>query len=377
MLSAIGVGQILAWGSSYYLISVLAQPIVHDTGWPLAWVVGGLSIGFLASGFASPKVGRLIEHWGGRPILCAGAVILAAGLATLALAPSLPIYILGWVLLGLGMAAGLYDPAFSTLGRIYGEQARSAITLVTLLGGFASTVCWPLSAFMVEHLGWRAACAIYAGIMLCVVMPLYAFAIPRETIRPTKAAAQTSTNTKSHRAAFWWLAGNLTLASVLMTVVSIHMLTLLQVRGLSLATAVALGALIGPAQVGARIVQMLVAGKRHPVWTLLASTFLACAGIALVFGNPEMAGAGLVLYGSGAGIRSIARGTVPLALFGRDGYAAIMGKIAMPVMLAQAISPSLGALLLDYAGPEGTLIVLMTGAALNVATALPLLRYAR
>ena len=200
--------------------------------------------------------------------------------------------------------------------------------------------------------------------------------MPREAAVPPKPATA-GVIAPDRRAAFWWLAGNLTLASVLMTVVSIHMLTLLQARGLSLATSVALGALIGPAQVAARVVEMLFAGKRHPVWTLIASTVLAMAGLSLVFGAPAMAGAGLVLYGSGAGIRSIARGTVPLAIFGREGYARMMGAIALPIMLAQAAAPSLGAVLLERLGPGGTLVVLAGAAALNVATALPLLRWAR
>lgn len=376
VVSAIGLAQILAWGSSYYLISVLARPIVADTGWGLGWVVGGLSVGFLASGAMSPIVGHWIERWGGRPVLCGSALVLALGQVGLALAPGIAPYMAAWIVMGVGMAMGLYDPAFSTIGRIYGDQARTAITLVTLLGGFASTVCWPLSALLLEHMGWRGTCLVYAGIMILVVLPLYAFGVPRETAVVVKKTEAT-TAIPGRRAAFWWLAGNLTLASVVMTVVSIHMLTLLQARGLSLAAAVALGALIGPAQVGARIVEMVFAGKRHPVWTLIASTVLALIGLALIFGDPTMAGAGLLLYGSGSGIRSIARGTVPLAIFGRDGYARMMGAIAMPVMLAQAIAPSLGAILLETLGPSGTLLVLTVGAALNVATAIPLLRWAR
>lgn len=376
VVGAIGLAQILAWGGSYYLISVLARPIAAGTGWGLGWVVGGLSIGFLATGVMSPIVGRWIERWGGRPVLCGSAVVLAVGLAGLAWSPGIVAYLLAWLVMGVGMAMGLYDPAFSTLGRIYGEKARGAITQVTLLGGFASTVCWPLSAALVERLGWRGACLAYAAVMLAVVLPLYAFGVPREAAVPPKPATA-GVIAPDRRAAFWWLAGNLTLASVLMTVVSIHMLTLLQARGLSLATSVALGALIGPAQVAARVVEMLFAGKRHPVWTLIASTVLAMAGLSLVFGAPAMAGAGLVLYGSGAGIRSIARGTVPLAIFGREGYARMMGAIALPIMLAQAAAPSLGAVLLERLGPGGTLVVLAGAAALNVATALPLLRWAR
>jgi MFS family permease len=365
---------------SYYLIAVLAKPIDDDTAWGLTWVVGGLSIGFLVSGLASPRVGRLIDRFGGRPILCASAVLLAAGLATLAAAPNIPVYVAGWCILGLAMGAGLYDPAFATLGRLYGEGARSAITLLTLYGGFASTVCWPLSAFMVERIGWRGACLAYAAIALFVMLPLYAIFLPREPESPPPAKgapAGEATITRRMRQGFWLLALNLTGASVLMTIVSVHLLTLLQVRGLELALAVMLGTLLGPAQVGARIVEALVGRRFHPIWTMVASNVLAAAGLGLMFGDPALAAIGLVLYGSGAGIRSIARGTVPLAMFGREGYPTLMGKLAMPSLLAQAASPSLGALLLEHAGADATLWVLVIGAAATILISIPLLAFRR
>ena len=377
VVGALGIAQILAWGTSYYLIAVLAKPIDDDTGWGLTWIVGGLSLGFLVSGLASPRVGRLIDRFGGRPILAASAVLLAIGLAILAAAPNIPVYILGWTVLGLAMAAGLYDPAFSALGRIYGENARSAITLLTLYGGFASTVCWPLSAFMVERIGWRGACWAYAVIALLVMLPLYVFFLPKETeTPPAKAAAHgTAQITPRMRRAFWLVAANFTGASVLMTVVSVHMLTLLQARGVELAVAVALGALIGPAQVGARIIEAAVGRNFHPVWTMIASNVLAAAGLGLMFGDPALAALGLILYGSGSGIRSIARGTLPLAIFGRDGYPTMMGRLAMPSLLAQAASPSLGALLLQHGGADATLWVLAVGASLTILASLPLLAF--
>jgi MFS family permease len=166
IVPALGVTQILAWGSSYYLPAVLAQPIAADTGWPLTWIVGGLSLGLLIAGLSSPFVGRQIHRRGGRPVLAMSAVLLGLGLATLALAPNLPVFIAGWAVIGCGMSAGLYDAAFSTLGRLYGQAARHHITTLTLFGGLASTACWPLSAFLVSELGWRGACGVYAGIDL-------------------------------------------------------------------------------------------------------------------------------------------------------------------------------------------------------------------
>jgi len=378
VVSTIGVGQILAWGSSYYLLAVLAGPITSNTGWPLTWIMGALSIGMLVSGLASPRIGYLIDQHGGRPVLAASAVLLSAGLLLLGLAPSLPVFVLAWIVLGLAMGAGLYDPAFSTLGRLYGEQARPAITYVTLFGGFASTVCWPLSAFLADHLGWRGACLTYAAIHLAVVLPLYLFGVPREAAKPAvapdaaKIAAAPGHVRAGQRYAFVMLATGFTLAAIIMTVIAVHLLTLLQSQGLAPATAVALGTLIGPAQVGARILEMLFGKKAHPIWSLVASAVLVAVGLGMLVGAPGVVAAGIVMYGMGSGIRSIARGTVPLALFGKEGYAVLMGRIAMPTLIAQAASPFLGAWLLDRFGASTTLTVLLAAAVLNILMVLAL-----
>jgi predicted MFS family arabinose efflux permease len=382
VISCIGVGQILAWGSSYYLLAVLAGPIVQATGWSSSWIIGALSLGLLVAGLGSPRVGYLIERFGGRPVLAASAVLLALGLLLQGLAPTLPVFILAWVLIGLGMSAGLYDPAFATLGRLYGEQARSAITHLTLFGGFASTVCWPLSALLAAHLGWRGTCLTYAGIHLLVVLPLYLFGVPRETQHrpPPRRSANTigrQRRTAQDRYAFVLIAASLTLASVIMTVVAVHVLTLMQARGLTLDAAVGFGALIGPSQVGARVLEAMFGRRHHPVWSFLVSGLLVAAGLTMLLGPGSVIGAGLVMYGAGSGIRSIVRGTLPLALFGRDGYAVLMGWLAMPSLVAQAASPSIGSLLIAHLGTDRTIAVLIGTAVVNILLVLPLVPLVR
>jgi predicted MFS family arabinose efflux permease len=374
VVGAIGLGQILAWGSSYYLIAVLAKPIAAATGWPLAWVVGGASVGFLVSGLVSPRVGRLIEAHGGRPVLGGSAVLLAAGLACLAAAPGLPAYFAAWVIVGAGMGAGLYDPAFATLGRLYGEEARGAITGVTLFGGFASTVCWPLTALLVGWAGWRGACLAFAAIHLFAVLPLYAWCLPAERQLPAASCAEPArvppaVPLRRPRLAFALVATSLTLASVVMTMIAVHLLTLLQARGVALTEAVALGALLGPSQVGARVLEIAVGRRAHPVWTMLASTVLVALGVALLLAAPGIAAVAIVLYGAGSGIRSIARGTVPLALFGRSGYATLMGRLAMPSLIAQAAAPALGGLSIERLGAHATLLLLIGAAVANIIPA--------
>ena len=381
LVSAIGIGQILAWGSSYYLLAVLAPVIAGDTGWSLAWVVSGLAVGLLVAGAVSPRVGRIIEHRGGRPVLAGSAILLAVGLLALALAAGPYSYLAAWAVLGLAMGAGLYDAAFATLGRALGQRARQAIGLVTLFGGFASTVSWPLSAYLVSHLGWRGTCLVYAGCQVAIVLPLYLAAVPplvpdpprgdpvREQDRPVGHAPAL--------AGLLLLGATITLGSAISATLSVHLLTLLQGSGASLAMAVSLGAIVGPAQVGARMVELAVARYHHPAWTMLASTALVVAGVGLLWSGLPVMAVALAGYGAGIGIASIARGTVPLAMFGADGYATVMGRLALPSLVAQAGAPMLGALAVAHLGPRATFAGLFAMALANLALAVALLTWIR
>jgi MFS family permease len=380
VVAALGTTQILAWGSSYYLPAVLAGPIAAGTGWPLPWVVGGLSLGLLAAGVVSPRVGRAIQRTGGRPVLALSSALLGGGLAALGAAPNLPVYLAAWIVIGFGMGAGLYDAAFATLGRLYGQGARGAITDLTLLGGFASTVCWPLSAFLAQTVGWRGACFAYAGLQLAVALPMHLWLLPRLP-EPSRAASAVAAgpaqgsparpepvSRRDRRLVLLGLLGaGLMLGSAIQGVVSVHLLAVLQARGVELAAAVALGALVGPSQVGARAAEKLLGGRFHPVWTMLASTVLVTAGLASLWTGVPLVAACLVLYGAGVGIASIARGTLPLALFGSEGYAALMGRLATPMLLAGALAPWAGALLLERAAAGVTLGALAAAGVLNAA----------
>ena len=370
IISALGVVQIFAWGSSYYLLAVLAAPIAADTGWPLAWIVGALSLGLLAAGIVSPRVGDAIGQHGGRPVLAAACLLLAGGLVMLAAAPSLWVFVAGWVVLGLGMGAGLYDAAFATLGGYYGHSARSAITTLTLWGGFASTICWPLSALFLEHWGWRGTCAAYAAIHLAICLPLVLLVLPRNGKPKPVGGVRETPRLALHgheRRTYLILMAIMVLAGLGVTIVSVHLLTLLQQRGFSLAEAVALGALIGPAQVAGRIGEMVSGGRHHPFWTLAIATALGAAGMTMLAAGFPIIGLSLVLYGAGNGIFSIAKGALPLALFGPARYAPIMGRLARPGLVAQAVGPTVGALLLSIAGTDQILIML---AALTLANLL-------
>ena len=361
-ISALGVIEIFAWGSSFYLPAVLAAPIAADTGWSDQAVTGGVSVGLLAAGLVATRVGRLIRTFGGRPVLAGAMGLIALGQVLLAAAPDLRVYYLAWLVIGAGMGGGLYDAAFATLGRIYGREARRAITTLTLWGGFASTVCWPISAMLVEWIGWRGTCLSYAALHLGLTLPLCLFALPRQDREPPPVrAAGGSDGVTDQR--FWMLTIAATVLATLAAIWSMHLMTVLQSVGFSLAAAVSLGALIGPAQVGARLIEMASGGRHHPVWTALISTGLVAAGFAgLLAGIP--AAVALIAYGAGNGLWSIARGALPMAFFGPEDYPVIMGRIARPALIASASAPLLGTWLIEAAGPVGTLWVLAVTALL-------------
>ena len=310
-------------------------------------------------------------------MLAISAGLLATGLLVLALARSLPAYISAWLVIGLGMGAGLYDPAFATLGRLYGHGGRSAITTLTLFGGFASTICWPLSAFLDAHLGWRGACMAYAGFQLCVALPTYFFVVPREPLQsapppaqaPLRALAPAHQREAPRYGLLVLLASTITLASVISTTLSVHLLSILQAKGYTLAAAVGLGALVGPSQVAARTIEMLIARFHHPIWTKIASASLVAAGLAALWIGGPIVALALILYGAGIGLESIARGTLPLAIFGPGRYPVVMGHIAMPSLVAQAAAPSIGAVLLETGGPDGALQMFVATAVGNVLLA--------
>lgn len=361
---AMGITQILAWGSTYYLPAVLAAPIVQDTGWSITSVVGGLSWGMVVAGATSPAVGRYIDQHGGRVAMAISSLLLAIGLAAMGLAKSLEAYYFAWSLIGIAMAAGLYDAAFSTLGRLLGDGARTSITGLTLLGGFASTVGWPVIAGMEEWLGWRGTCLSIAAVHLLVGLPVHALMIPGSSKQPLRPVVigdvdPTLRSTRQSRVLFLLIGMMLTILALVVSGISVHLLDALKQLGIATAIALAIGMVIGPAQVAARIAEFLIGRNLHPTWSARVGVLLCLLGLGLLIsGKPWLAFISIALYGAGNGILTIARGTLPLALFGAEGYGSRMGLLARPVLVAQACGPILAALVLDTFGPELLLGVL-------------------
>jgi hypothetical protein len=373
VITALGIVQILAWGTSFYIPAVFAEPIVKDTGWSLGWVVGGTSIGLLLAGLISPQVGRIIDVRGGRPVLLASSLCYAAGLLGVGLAPALPFYLMAWALIGVGMGTGLYDAVFAALGRLYGSGARGPITNLTLFGGFARTVCWPLSAFMIDHIGWRAACFVYAGLHLLIALPLQMAVVRRAPLHVVtkdapddQASIVAPPEIENETKIFALLALLLSISAGIGSIVIVNFMIFLQARGVDYAVAVSLGTLFGPAQVGARVVERLFGNRYHPIWTMIASCSLMAIGLIMLSDNFPILLLIILLYGAGYGISWIGHGTLPLALFGPLRFPRLMGKLAFPSLIVQALAPSAGALLIEASGANVTIGVLTAFALINV-----------
>lgn len=373
VVTAFGIVQILGWGTSFYFPAVFAPPIVADTGWSLGLVVSGTSIGLLVGGLISPKVGEAIGRHGGRPILCASSLLFAAGLTAVGFAPSIAVFLLAWVVIGLGMGTGLYDAVFAVLGQRYGRDARGPITTLTLFGGFSSTICWPFSAFLIEHAGWRVACLIYAALHLVLSLPLmFAVSGRRKAAVETAAADSVAAahesppSLRNERRVFILLATILSIAAGVGSVVLVHFLIFLQSRGVAETAAIALGTLFGPAQVGARVIEQLFGSRYHPIWTMVACCLLMTLGLALILSYFPFLVVAILLYGAGYGISWIGRGTLPLALFGPARFPTLMGRIAFPSLIVQALAPSAGALMIERFGVDATIGLLTALALINV-----------
>jgi predicted MFS family arabinose efflux permease len=371
VIAALGLVQILGWGTSLYFPAVFGAPIVSETDWSLGYVVSGTSIGLLTGGLISPLVGNWIDQYGGRPVLLASSLLYAAGLAGIGLAPNLPVYFIAWIVMGLAMGTGLYDAAFAALGRMYGHSARTAITNLTLIGGFASTVCWPLSAFLINAAGWRNACFIYAALHLVVALPLQMAAVRDQRAADDDGESGAKDDDRlppvSRETAVLVLLGIIfSIMSAIGSIVLVHLMIFLQSRGATFAAAVTLGTLFGPSQVVARVVERVFGGNYHPVWTMIFACVVVAISLILLATGFSFLALIIVLFGAGYGVGWLARGTLPLALVGPVRFPRLMGRLAFPALIAQALAPSAGALLIEYSGVDWTIGVLTFFALINV-----------
>ncbi len=367
-ITALGVAQIISWGTLFYTIAVLGAPMRAELGVGDMLLFGAFSAGLFVSGASSPLVGRLIDAGRSREVLAAGSIAGALALSVLALAQGPVSVCAGWILAGVAMALCLYDPAFATLHHISGAHYRRAVTALTLFGGFASTVFWPASQWLSEAAGWRATFAVYAVLHIVVCLPLHLAAIPRDArhvepapppLTPDEAAV-----TAAAKRTFVWLAIALAGAAFIASAVSAHLIGLMTTAGISAADAVLIGALIGPMQVAGRVVEFSHGRllRARTVGTLAFILLaLACALLTQLHGLAAAAVGFAVLYGVSNGVMTIVRGTVPAELFGRREFGTLLGRLARPQLIARAVAPVALTLAFPF-DPSRTITAYLLGA---------------
>ena len=369
VVAPVGFAQLVGYGGTYYLPAILAAPIGRDLGLAPSWTFAGLSAALVVSSFIGPAVGRFVDNGGARQALVAANIAFAAGLALLGSAHGPLAMAAAWLIMGLGMGLGYYETAFAALTRLYGTSARNSISGVTLIAGFTSTVSWPLMAWLEAHFGWRGVCFFWVAANLLVALPLNLTLpapgpLPERSATPHGAEERASAlSPAAERRAMIAVGLMFTATAIVSSGLSALMPRLLVQFGASQTAAIAASALIGPAQVAGRLAEMGWLSRYNPLLSArLATLFLPIGAGAMLIGGPALAYPFTALYGVGNGILTIARGALPLALFGPAGYGRRIGILSAPARSAAAIAPVALGLLFDALGAMG----LIAMAALNL-----------
>jgi hypothetical protein len=371
----LGLNQTMTWGMTFYLPAVIAGPAARSLSTSSFAVLGAFTWALLVTGMLAPRVGRWIDGVGGRMPLALSIVVTAIGQVMLATAPNLILWYGGWTIIGAGMACGLYDAAFATAGALLGKDAGPAITGITLFAGFASTVFWSLGVALLGALGWRGLLLAYAALQIAVNLPMLLLFLPRKTPAPIELAhTESRTETaQPRRLIVTCLATFFTIRWFFQSMIAVNVLHLLQGIGLTLSEAVFVAALIGPGQVAGRILEWSIADRIGLLMRARLGAMLFPIGtLILLIGGPISPVLFAVLYGMSNGILTINRGTLPLALLGSRGYATMLGWLALPVLLAQAISPMVTAPLVSSLPALHVLLIAAGAAALGALLLLPL-----
>lgn len=356
------VTQVLSWGTLYYAFSVLLGAIGAGHGWSVAQMVGAFSVALLVSGVCAYPAGKLMQRFGGRAVMSAGSLAGAMAMTVVAFAPSLTVFYLGWALAGVSMAGTLYEPAFAALAAIYESDYKRAVTFVTFAGGFASSVFWPLTERMTVWVGWQGTLLAYAGLHLIVCLPLHWLGLPAvHAAGPVPVPVRIAGLIREAR--FLLLAASLTMYATVFSVVSVHLVPMLQAKGATLQQAAWLAAVAGPMQVVGRLIEFRYGANWSATRTGVLSLAAFVPALLLLMLRPVPAGILLLAigtYGMANGIVTIVRSVIVVELFGREQYAQISGALAAPSTVARAGAPFLASLLLVWAGGYNGVLLALT-----------------
>jgi MFS family permease len=384
VITALGITQIVGWGTTYYALGALSLDIAAERHWSKFLIFGAFSAALLISGLVSRAAGRAIDAHGGRRMMAAGSGLAGLGCLILSFAADPWVYVLGWLVLGPAMRLILYDAAFPALAQVARDKSRRSISYLTLFGGLASTVFWPVSHLLSQEIGWRGTFLVYALLHLVLCLPLHLLVLSRSPEpadpsgreAPPAPAAPLLSGADRNRAMIAFTAV-LALNGIVFSAISAHVVPLFEGLGFTGAAAVTLAALIGPSQVASRIGDIL-AGHWVKTMTLgLIAVGLLPAALAIFALGGFALWAALVfalLYGMSNGLMSIIKGIIPLSLFGQQGYGLVIGTLTAPQLILNAVAPTLFALVLDLAGPRGGLLVAIVFAFASFAAMLFLAR---
>ena len=361
---SLGLTQVIGYGSLYYAFSVLAPAIGTSFGWSAEWVFGALTLSLLLGGLVAPFSGRLLDRLGAARGMSLGSLLVSLMLVGMALAPSGPVFALTLVLMEIASTLVLYPAAFAVLVQLGGRDAQASITHLTLIAGFASTLFWPLTALLESQMGWRGTYLVFAALNLLLCLPLHFWIsrLPasRAQAETAVAAGQAATPPQAGTASpvlLGLLLAGFALQGLVLAAVTLQMVPLLLAIGLG-THMVLISSIFGPAQVLARLVNMVFGGRLSPSsLALIAASLLPLALLLFTTTAPDLAGAVLfaLLFGLGSGLTSIVAGALPLHLFGPAGYGARQGQISAVRQIAAAAAPFAMALTMGQFGALATL----------------------
>lgn len=346
IVAALGLGQMLSFASSFYLLGVLGEAVARDFSARPALISSLLSVALLASAISAPAIGRWIDARGGKVVLLSASVTFAVGLGLIALSPSVLALGLGVLVLGVGMALGLYETPFAILVSLYGRAARRPMAGVAMLGGLGSTLGWPATLGLEHAVGWRGACLVWAGAHLFICLPLIFFAVPHVGARHRESAAGAGPIRWDRQMV--QLAALFAGAWMVSAYISAHLPRVLQGFGLTPAAAVGSASLLGVAAVSMRLAEYTVLRRLPPLITTRLATLLHPLGaLSLLMLGGVAAPAFALAQGGGNGMLTVAKGALPLSLYGPDNYAFRSALLATPARFAQVLGPVMFGLILD------------------------------
>ncbi|MBZ6076300.1 MFS transporter [Microvirga puerhi] len=373
-VSALSATQLISYGTIFYAFALLIEPMQRELGWSKSALTAAYSLSLASSALFAVPIGRLIDRGYGRAIMTGGSVLAAVLLALWSQVHNYPLFVLIWIGLGASMSAVFYEPGFAILARRLGLLARKGITMMTLVGGFASTVFIPLTHLLIDAFGWRSALLVLAAFNLFVCALLHLLFIPPSEPRKKAAhspqVAPTAAKDPNHllkSPSFWCFVATSVAQGMISTGIPLHLIPMLIERGFSLDVAVAAYSIIGPAQVAARLStafgERAISVRALGVMTMVMSVM----GFALLPFIP--AGSWLIavfagLYGASNGMMTIVKALLPVEFFGRENYGAIQGMIATPVRISMAAAPFAFGTLWAWQGNYDAVLIICLGMAL-------------